>query len=105
MILSALEGTALLLLVIVKFPQMWRNKRLLRERPYLLLCFFYTGGFILGFSAVLNLGILARQRVQMLPMFLALIVALGWPEVEPDEEGAAPRRKTTSRPIRPSPRR
>lgn len=104
-IMSALEGTALLLLVVVKMPQMWRNKGLLREKPYLLLCFFYTGGFVLGFSAVLNLGILARQRVQVLPMFLALIVALGWPEVDPEEQGAKKRKTAPPRPIRPSPRR
>lgn len=77
---SALEGTALLAIVIWKLPTMWRNKGLLRERAYVLLCFFYTGGFVVGFSAVLNLGILARQRVQVLPFFLAVIVALGWPE-------------------------
>lgn len=75
-LLSALEGTALLAFTIWKFPVMWRNKRMLRERPYLLMCFFYTGGFIIAFSAILNLGILARQRVQVLPMFLALLVAL-----------------------------
>lgn len=77
-ILSALEGTALLVFTIWKLPVMWRNKGLLREKPYLLMCFFYTGGFIIAFSAILNLGILARQRVQMLPMFLALLVALSW---------------------------
>jgi hypothetical protein len=81
---SALEGTALLLLVIWKLPIIWRNKGLLRRSSYLFMCFFYTGGFIIGFSAILNLGILARQRVQVLPFFLALVVALGWPE--PDEE-------------------
>ena len=40
--------------------------------------FFYMGGFIVAFSAINNLGILARQRVQLLPMFLALLVALTW---------------------------
>lgn len=79
---SALEGTVMLGLVIWKFPQMWRNKGLLRRKSYMTLCFFYTGGFIIGFSAIQNLGILARQRVQLLPMFLALIVGLGWPEPE-----------------------
>jgi hypothetical protein len=76
MLLSALEGTVLLIFTIWKFPVMWRNKSLLRQRPYLLMCFFYTGGFIIAFSAFQNLGILARQRVQVLPMLLALLVAL-----------------------------
>jgi len=90
---SALEGTTLLLIVIWKLPTIWRNKRLLRERAYVLLCFLYTGGFIIGFSAILNLGILARQRVQVLPFFLAALVALAWPESEdePDDEADEPR--------------
>ena len=102
-LMSAMEGTALLVIFLWKFPTMWKNKRLLREKPYLMLCFFYTGGFILGFSAILNLGILARQRVQVLPLFLALIVGLGWEaaakraeddteEPEEVEEPPAPRR-------------
>ena len=86
-IFSALEGTALLLFTIWKLPTMWRNKRLLREKPYLMMSFFYTGGFIVAFSAILNLGILARQRVQVLPFFLALLVGLAWNEPKPESVG------------------
>jgi hypothetical protein len=86
MLISALEGTALLFLVIWKFPQIWRNKGLLRRKAYMTMCCFYTGGFIIGFSAINNLGILARQRVQLIPLFLALVIGLGWPE-EPEAEG------------------
>jgi len=86
MILSALEGTALLLFTLWKLPVMWRNKKMLREKPYLLMCFFYTGGFIIAFSAFLNLGILARQRVQVLPMFLALLVVLSWEKSKSKDE-------------------
>lgn len=82
---SAVEGTALLLLVVWKLPTVWRNRRMLRANPMLLLSFFYTGGFIIAFSSFLNLGILARQRVQVLPFFLALLVVMGWPD-EPDAE-------------------
>lgn len=85
MIMSALEGTALLVFTVWKLPQMWRNKGLLRRKAYMTMCFLYTGGFIIGFSAILNLGILARQRVQVLPMFLAFLVAMAWPEPEEAE--------------------
>jgi hypothetical protein len=34
-------------------------------------------GFVIGFSAVFNLGILARQRIQALPFLLAIIVTMG----------------------------
>lgn len=78
-IVSAVEGTALLLLIIWKLPMIWRNRRMVRPNPMLFLSFFYTGGFVIAFSSILNLGILARQRVQVLPYFLVLIVALGWP--------------------------
>jgi hypothetical protein len=78
-LISAVEGTALLLFVIWKIPQAWRNRKMVRGNPLLLLSFFYTGGFIIAFSSVLNLGIMARQRVQVLPFFLALLITLGWP--------------------------
>ncbi|MGD2101275.1 MAG: hypothetical protein PVG83_03500 [Acidimicrobiia bacterium] len=81
---SAVEGTALLLFVIWRIPTMLRNRRMIRGNPLLLLSFFYTGGFIIAFSSILNLGILARQRVQVLPFLLALLVTLGWPQ-DPEE--------------------
>jgi hypothetical protein len=81
-LLSALEGTALLAITIWNFPAMWRNKRRLREKPYLMMAFFYTGGFIVGFSAILNLGLLARQRVQVMPLFFILIAGLAWDETK-----------------------
>jgi hypothetical protein len=88
---SAVEGTLLLLLVIWKIPMMFRNRRMVRGNPLLLLSFFYTGGFIIAFSSILNLGILARQRVQVLPFLLALLVTLGWP-AEDDEPSRDDRR-------------
>jgi large-conductance mechanosensitive channel len=88
-LLSALEGTALLVLVVWKLPQVWRNRRMVRRNPLLLLSFFYTGGFIIAFSSILNLGILARQRVQVFPYFLALLVVLGWPHDEAEEPASS----------------
>lgn len=108
MIVSALEGTVLLGFVILRLPQIWRNKGLLRRKAYMTMCFFYTGGFIIGFSAINNLGILARQRVQVIPMFLALVVALAWPEPtdEPDDGGAEedPETEDAARAVQPSAR-
>ena len=97
-IISALEGTLLLLFVIWRLPTVWRNRRMIRVNPFLLLSFFYTGGFILAFSAILNLGILARQRVQVLPFFLALLVTLGWPQLadEPQTDQAHAGRSITT---------
>ena len=77
-LISSVEGTALLLITVRQLPTMWRNRRRLREKPLLLMAFFYTGGFVIAFSAILNLGIVARQRVQVLPMILAVLIALGF---------------------------
>lgn len=89
---SAVEGTVLLFVIIWKIPMMWRNRRMVRGNPLLLLSFFYTGGFIIAFSSILNLGILARQRVQVLPFLLALVVSLGWPAEAEDASVARDRR-------------
>jgi hypothetical protein len=48
------------------------------RNPWVIACGVYILGFIVAFSTVLNLGILSRQRAQVLPFLLALIVALGW---------------------------
>jgi hypothetical protein len=85
-LISALEGTVLLIFVIWKLPVVWRNRHMIRSNPMLLLSFFYTGGFIIAFSSILNLGIMARQRVQVLPYFLALLVMLGWPEDDEEQQ-------------------
>lgn len=85
-LLSAVEGTVFLLFVVWRLPTMVRNRSLVRRNPLLLLSFFYTGGFIIAFSAVLNLGIMARQRVQVLPFLLAFLVVMAWPREEAGEE-------------------
>lgn len=76
---SGIEGTALLALIVWKLPRMVKNAGLLRSRPFLMYSLVYVAGFVVVFSPILNLGILARQRTQMLPLLLALVVVLGWP--------------------------
>lgn len=74
---SAVESLVLLGIIAWKLPAMIRRARRLRT-PYVLMSAAFTGGFIIAFSAVLNLGILARQRSQVFPFLLAVVVALGW---------------------------
>lgn len=83
---SGIEGTVLLGLVLWKLPAMVRNAGLLRRKPYLLYSLLFVIGFVVIFSPVLNLGILARQRTQMLPMLLALVVGLGWAPTEKEDD-------------------
>jgi len=74
---SALESVVLLIVVILLLPAMIRHIGRLRQYPYLLFSLVFVVGFIVGFSAIFNLGILARQRTQMLPFLVALLVGLG----------------------------
>ncbi|HKY47101.1 MAG TPA: hypothetical protein VJQ79_03860, partial [Acidimicrobiia bacterium] len=83
---SSLEGTILLLVFIVRLPWILRNMLRMRRTPYSVFAFVYTGGFIIAFSAILNLGILARQRSQVIPFFLALLVVWGRKHVDEDDE-------------------
>jgi hypothetical protein len=80
---SALESVALLLILVLLLPAMVRHVGRLRSYPYLLFSLVFTVGFIVGFSTIFNLGILARQRTQMLPFFVALLVGLGGRIAEP----------------------
>lgn len=88
LLVASLEGTLLLLIFVVRLPWIIGNLRHLRRYPYLMYAFFYSGGFILAFSAILNLGILARQRSQVMPFFLALMIVLGRKHVEEAVEPA-----------------
>lgn len=80
---SFLEGTLLLGLFIYRMPAIVRNFRRRWRSPYVLFSLVYTAGFVFGHSAVLNLGIMARQRSQLIPFVLVLLVVLGAPD-EPD---------------------
>jgi hypothetical protein len=41
--------------------------------------------FVIGFSSIANFGLLARQRVQMYPLFLVLLAVRPLDEPVPDE--------------------
>jgi hypothetical protein len=71
-LLTSLEGLVLAYLIAQKAN--WR--RLCgdgRTHPYVILALTYTLIFIVGFSNIANFGILARQRVQLLPFVFALL--------------------------------
>ncbi len=86
--ISALEGTTMLMLSLLALPSILRNLRRVRRYPYLIFSLVVVAGFVVAFSAVFNLGILARQRIQALPFALAILVVMGKgpiPGDEPDE--------------------
>ncbi len=73
---SAVEGTFLLGLTVLAFPRILVNIWAARRHQYVALALAYTFGFVVAFSSFFNLGIIARQRVQVLPLFLVCLVAL-----------------------------
>lgn len=74
---SVLEGTFLLGLFVWRMPAIVRNFRKRWREPYMMYALVYVTGFIFGHSAVLNLGIMARQRSQAIPLVLVILVGLG----------------------------
>lgn len=75
---SLVEGSLLLGLLAWRSPAIVRNLPRLWRSPYVLFSMVYTAGFIYGHSAVLNLGIMARQRAQAIPFVIVLFVVLGF---------------------------
>jgi hypothetical protein len=85
-LVAALESTFLLLLCGIRFRWILAAFHSFRRQAFITLAAVYTGMFILVFSAIANLGILARQRVQMLPLFLVLLCVPSRRKRQRDEE-------------------
>jgi hypothetical protein len=70
---ASLEGMILLGLTVASWRRLRRLPRALWENPYVTYAFVYSALFVVAFSNFANFGILARQRVQLLPLFLVLL--------------------------------
>lgn len=74
-LISGLEGTFLLLFTLFRARRVLAALRHARRRPYVVMAVVFTGLFIVAFSSVANFGLLARERVQLLPFFFVLLTA------------------------------
>jgi hypothetical protein len=72
-VVAALEGTALVVLCVIRWRWLARAFSMMRQRAYLALCAVYILLFIAAYSSIANFGILVRERVQVMPLFLALL--------------------------------
>lgn len=88
LLVQSAEGVLLLVLTIAAWPRLRRLPSLLRANPYLVFALIYALGFIVAFAGFANFGILARQRVLMLPFFLVL---LALPAAAPRRAGRRPK--------------
>jgi hypothetical protein len=72
-LIAAVEGTYLLVLSVIRFRWILAALGSMRRQPYVAFALAYCAVFVLGFSAVANFGLLARERVQLLPFFLIFL--------------------------------
>lgn len=93
--IAAAEGAFLLLLTLVRFPYILAAIRSVRRRSYVAFALAFTGLFIVAFSGIANFGLLVRERVQLLPLFLLLFFAVS-PERK-EERVAKPSWQHTAR--------
>jgi hypothetical protein len=90
MLAASAEGVLLMLLMVATAHRWIPGVLRARRSPLLAFYGIYTFGFIVAWSTILNLGILARQRSLVIGMVLA-IVAYGWTP-RPDPGAVEPER-------------
>ncbi len=85
-LIASLEGAFLLILAVVRFRWIVAALMSIRRRAYVAFAFVFVAMFIVAYSSIANFGILARQRVQVLPVMLVLLCIP--PKAERTEEPA-----------------
>lgn len=80
---AAAEGAFLLLFSLVRIRWIFAAVGSARRRPYVAFAIAFTAVFIIAFSAIGNFGILTRQRVQVLPLYLVLLAIPPMKTTEP----------------------
>ena len=70
---TAAEATFLLIFTILRFRWVVAALHSMRRQPYVAFAMFHVLLFVVGFSGVANFGLLARQRVQVYPLFFVLL--------------------------------
>ncbi len=73
-LIQSVETFALLVVFIRGWPRLRRLPRLFVQRSYVAFATVYTLLFCWAFSTINNMGILSRERVQVLPLALVLLV-------------------------------
>ncbi|MDQ4044748.1 MAG: hypothetical protein M3173_04785, partial [Chloroflexota bacterium] len=88
-LISSLEGVFLLVLFLAAARRLARAPTAAWREPYLLFTLAYSLLFVVAFSGFGNFGILARQRIQVLPLLLVLLTFPrnhGMPKGEPTDD-------------------
>ena len=69
---AAMDGTFLLLLFMARIRWAIAAVGSARRQPYVAFAILYLAMFVIAFSGVGNFGLLARERVQVMPLFFLL---------------------------------
>jgi hypothetical protein len=72
-LIAAAEGTFLLGLSLVRIRWLVAAAKSVRRQPYVMYAFAFVILFVITYSSIANFGILTRQRVQVLPLYLILL--------------------------------
>lgn len=72
-LVAGAEATFLFLVSLFKLRSVVGALKSVRRQPYVAFALAYTGLLILALSSIANFGILARQRIQLLPLYLVLL--------------------------------
>ena len=92
---TSIEGMLMFGLLLWRFIPMVRYGRHIRHTPYILFALVFTIGFVIAFSAFNNFGLLARQRSQVIPYFVAVLITYGWRPYDAGTEDAGIRSVST----------
>jgi hypothetical protein len=84
-LVAAMESTLFLLLVLVRWRWIWAALRSMRRQAYVAFAAAYSFLFVIVFASFPNFGLLARERVQVLPLVLVLLCVP--PVARPADEG------------------
>lgn len=80
---AAAETSLLLLITLLRLPTLIGHLDRWRSNAYVVFSTIYTLAFAFAFSAIRNLGIIARQRGQVVAFFLCVVIYLGTKDPDP----------------------
>ena len=69
---AAVENLTIMALIAASWRSLVAVPRQLRQSPFLVMCLLYSIGFLYVFSALGNVGLLARERTLLFPMLFVL---------------------------------
>jgi hypothetical protein len=82
---AALETMFLLALTVWRLPWVIAALKTMRRQPFVAFALVYGALYVLAYSGVANFGILVRQRVLLLPLFIVFLAIPPLRKQEPDQ--------------------